>query len=540
MSLGSDLSLVPAGFDAVCAIPKLPIFDVTAPAYGAKGDNAADDTSSIRKALADAVAAGGGIVYLPAGIYKVCPQPGDVNPSGVWRPIFRINTSNVVFAGDGPGKTVLSCWYDGLTDPKTHWTVTTDGYVKITRFLAFGVAYDYQAKGSIDTFQVRSMTVNGNAGWTGSYEVGGDPTTGDGWDMGHKGIAVASPVNGGTLSNFLVFNSEICNFRGECIYAGAVPVANADIVSCSVYGSNSSAISWAEGCTIKSSALGGPDDAHEVYNGVENSCRTVGTANQFLDSTTQTKSNGFVHLGLPGTSLTIDGSAFIGNQKGILFSEAANNVVVRNSTFTNNQGCMIGSILGLYPNDPRGFANFDLHDNASTKSGALFIGQGTSIPGFLVRGNAMNSGYLLSGSFGPCPGFCVDGNTIGSGATDAGSYSGYAARWINTIRLPGSYVGSKNDTYAAEAVMILNPQIASDETILNAHPAGVTQAVAIDPKQLKFYPVGFMTSVYSTGGAGWTLKADPAWNTFAADVPVPAAPGVTIRKNTAGLFELAQ
>lgn len=47
------------------------VFNVKSPAYGAVGDGVTNDQGAIQAALADAVAAGGGTVYLPAGTYLV-------------------------------------------------------------------------------------------------------------------------------------------------------------------------------------------------------------------------------------------------------------------------------------------------------------------------------------------------------------------------------------------------------------------------------------------------------------------------------------
>ncbi len=59
----------------LCILLPLKIFaqvpkGVSAKDFGAKGDSAADDTSAIQKAL-DAIAAGGGVVNLPAGAYRI-------------------------------------------------------------------------------------------------------------------------------------------------------------------------------------------------------------------------------------------------------------------------------------------------------------------------------------------------------------------------------------------------------------------------------------------------------------------------------------
>jgi len=51
----------------------LPVYD--AQTYGAKGDGVADDTVAINAAIADAARTGGGVVYLPTGVYRVAPTP---------------------------------------------------------------------------------------------------------------------------------------------------------------------------------------------------------------------------------------------------------------------------------------------------------------------------------------------------------------------------------------------------------------------------------------------------------------------------------
>ena len=50
-----------------------PLFDVTAAPYNADPSGTTDSTAAIQSAI-DAAAAGGGVVFLPAGIYRVEPQ----------------------------------------------------------------------------------------------------------------------------------------------------------------------------------------------------------------------------------------------------------------------------------------------------------------------------------------------------------------------------------------------------------------------------------------------------------------------------------
>jgi hypothetical protein len=144
---------------------------------------------------------------------------------------------------------------------------------------------------------------------------------------------------------------------------------------------------------------------------------------------------------------------------------------------------------------------------------------------------------MLTGSFDAMPGFVVSGNHIASGASDVHSYTGGVGLWSGNVRDTGSIAGCKFDYYGTDSVAIIDPQMSSDILWLNAKP-GAVQLIAIDPKQLPLYPVGFVCRAFSTSGPGWAW-APGDWNTFSAPVQIPGVPGVAIRKNAAGLFELA-
>lgn len=71
--------------------------------YGAVGDGVTDDHLAIHNACAAAIAAGGGIVYLPHATYYI----GSTIAS---------DGSNVTVMGDGIGATILLCGFDGHSD----------------------------------------------------------------------------------------------------------------------------------------------------------------------------------------------------------------------------------------------------------------------------------------------------------------------------------------------------------------------------------------------------------------------------------------
>lgn len=82
------------------AIPSIagPVFNVTT--YGADPTGATNSTVAIQNAINAAAAAGGGVVYLPTGEFRISPQ-GSNNYS------LSISTSNIVLRGAGTGQTFL-------------------------------------------------------------------------------------------------------------------------------------------------------------------------------------------------------------------------------------------------------------------------------------------------------------------------------------------------------------------------------------------------------------------------------------------------
>src|SRR5688572_21483988 len=74
--------------------------------FGARGDGVTDDTAACQAAIAACAAAGGGVVYFPAGRYKLTTT--------------LTSTSSVTLVGDGIGKTTLYM-------PAANFTNTTIG-----------------------------------------------------------------------------------------------------------------------------------------------------------------------------------------------------------------------------------------------------------------------------------------------------------------------------------------------------------------------------------------------------------------------------
>lgn len=77
-----------------------PLFNVTLPPYNADKTGATDATAAIQSAINAAQSAGGGVVFLPAGIYAISPQGANSHA-------LQISAANVVLRGAGVGATFM-------------------------------------------------------------------------------------------------------------------------------------------------------------------------------------------------------------------------------------------------------------------------------------------------------------------------------------------------------------------------------------------------------------------------------------------------
>ena len=517
--------------------------------YGALGNGKHDDTVAIRAAIAAAQAAGGGTIYFPAGTYDVAMQASDA-PSQ-FPAIFNITSSNLTFEGAGPTQTILSGFMPGLLDPKTHWNVTGQSYVAISRFGMFSIN-STTATGAISNITFESMNIDGNLGYTGNFTVGGVPATGDGWDLTSKAIALsgALPVN-----NIVIQNTTIDNWRGEEVYAGGSNIGSVSLIDDDIYGTNGDGVSVSGNLLMNGTTIGGSAPGDDVYNGLENF--DLGSPQQTIieNSTIEVSSNpntvhgdGIVYLGLSTSQLVVQNSTIANNWYGILFSEVGSNVHIQNNTFSNNNNAMITSVLGLYPQYPTGFSNFTIQGNSFSHSGAAFLSQDYSgnyaFNNLVINGNTVTYGTLLGGGFyGPkWSGFVVENNVLGTGASDISNPASYVgtnfATWTNTTRQGTNFStdGYKINDFTTATTTVIAP--VSDQTVLNVnqHAKG-TQLVSISAATMKGYPVGFTTTIYSWSMSNWVLQADPRWNNFTKNIPI-GPQGVKIQVNSKGLFQV--
>jgi hypothetical protein len=92
-------------------VPRIegPIFNVTQAPFGADPSGAKDSTAAIQKAIDAAAEAGGGVVVLPEGLFRIRPPSGS-------DAALRITHSHIVLRGEGVEKTFLLCTETRMRD----------------------------------------------------------------------------------------------------------------------------------------------------------------------------------------------------------------------------------------------------------------------------------------------------------------------------------------------------------------------------------------------------------------------------------------
>ena len=156
--------------------------------------------------------------------------------------------------------------------------------------------------------------INGDAGWTGNYTVGGVQSTGDGWDMTHKGIKIMDPGEG-AVTGVLVFNCTVENWRGEEIWDGGDSTGTVDIIQDTLISSDADAVSVSANLTVAYCTIGGTTAGDDVYQGVEDFACVTGEQTTVENCTIMDSSsassvhgNGISLLGVPGTTGTVENS----------------------------------------------------------------------------------------------------------------------------------------------------------------------------------------------------------------------------------------
>lgn len=210
--------------------------------FGAKGSNASADGTTNQAAIQNAVNflglnGGGQLLFGPYTYYVTSPNrttnPTTSAPDG--HPIV-INYSNVTLAGVSKTASVLAFLVFGNLSPASNWQIV-DSLV----WRGGGIWVQGASSGPGPTgFALKNITLDGGAGYTGNDNFPANTTTGDGWDITHKGVWFEQNL---FYQNAEISNCIIRKFRGELVYSGGSNSGELRVSDCTLFSSNGDGIS---------------------------------------------------------------------------------------------------------------------------------------------------------------------------------------------------------------------------------------------------------------------------------------------------------
>jgi PKD repeat protein len=243
-------------------------YDVTDGAYGAISGDGLNDYPAILAALADAEAAGGGIIYIPAGDYDVWPpDDADVtvdgggqlqlaNGTSTTTTLFEINSDNITFLGDASGGVPttnidLYLWYKHAATEwlEQSWKTPVSGIYTYNWVQRYFVFMPYNAQ----NFTIKNLNVDMGATPVNSgKEWLSEANAQEQWDVSHKFFASFGGTRG--FKNVVMDTVHVTNCRGEMVYNGGGS-EKILVKNCDFRVSNSSTISGSFNLELVDSTL---------------------------------------------------------------------------------------------------------------------------------------------------------------------------------------------------------------------------------------------------------------------------------------------
>lgn len=225
--------------------------------FGAKGDGIADDTPAIQAAIDHVGKAGGGIVYLPAGRYRIQPQRRVADGRERANALY-IAADNVTLRGDGPALTKLAFRVYGGEDPTDHYDLHAwfpgDPRRLVWRGSAIFIAGGDSAERARRNVVIEHLEIDGGVrpGNNGDRTNPADARAPGGWDISHKGIYIQEDKHHRRMA---IRNVHAHDFRGEIVYGGGRFIDDLIIENCEMHGTNADCISVSAGQVVRDNHL---------------------------------------------------------------------------------------------------------------------------------------------------------------------------------------------------------------------------------------------------------------------------------------------
>jgi len=225
--------------------------------FGAKGDGVADDTPAIQAAIDEIGRAGGGIVYLPAGNYRIQPQ-ASVAVDRLRAHALHVGWDNVTLRGDGAALTNLLFRTLGGGDPTTQYELSRwyedDPRRAVWRGSALFIVGGETAQTARRNITIEDLAIDGGVrpGNNGDRTWPANETAPGGWDISHKGIYIQEDKH---HRRIVVRNVHAHDFRGEIIYGGGKFIDDLVIEGCELHATNGDCISFSASAVVRDNHL---------------------------------------------------------------------------------------------------------------------------------------------------------------------------------------------------------------------------------------------------------------------------------------------
>jgi hypothetical protein len=380
---------------------------------GAPDANPITNTSALLQAATQVQAAGGGTVYLPAGLYPIVFQ----NPAGTASPLRLLNFSNVLFKGDGQYASILF-------DPQTMLAVPQPAVAGKGNA---GITFADCIKCGVQDLGIMGANLWSQARLTTGLTI-----------ETRKGVYFESVVNG--CKDCYVKDAYVTAIEGEALFADGLS-DNLRIWDNHLYRCQSNGINW-----------GGGDGLSAYRNRIQDigqSAFQVGGTSWMVAQNTATMSE---NPATPGLSwVTAADLLIVYNTLGglvcdnILSGFRTLNSSVNGITVGYNNANDVADVIVTRNLIEKyifaiGAGNHNAPIAISAAVGALrrfYVGDNTIVNcGGVTSGGAVRAGIKVSG--GQAVGGCIGPNTIDngtSGSLDVGVHFDSALNPANTIRL---------------------------------------------------------------------------------------------------------
>jgi hypothetical protein len=219
------------------AVTSFGVFTANAPDAATRTINTATINAAIDQVGRQA---GGGVVCLPPGSYYLTNRPSETIA-------IAIAHNNVTLWGAG---------MDGASGgtrlvTRSEWNLDATGnVVRGSGILLRGTT---NPAAPLNNITLRDFELDGGAGFTGKFGFPADPADGDGWDITHKGVILASDA---CVNNVNMQRVWTHSYRGEIIYAGGQCLQNVTVDSVRSEDTNASTFNVTANFTVQNSFFG--------------------------------------------------------------------------------------------------------------------------------------------------------------------------------------------------------------------------------------------------------------------------------------------